>query len=60
MLFIARAKRKLKEEMKTEKVKEEPSFYVDRDRAAAVVIGSRDIKSDLKVYEFTLLWESYE
>lgn len=27
----------------------EQVFYVDRDRAAAVVIGNKDIKSDLKV-----------
>ncbi len=24
-------------------------FYVDRDRAAAVVIGNKDIKKDLRV-----------
>ncbi len=26
-------------------------YYVDRDRAAAVVIGNKDIKKDLRVRE---------
>ena len=58
MPFVARVNRKLKEEQKKQKIKEEPIFYIDRDRAAAVVIGSKDIKSELKVCEFILFRES--
>ena len=47
--FKARANRKLREEKKKNNEKEEPTYYVDRDRAAAVVVGSKDIKSELKV-----------
>ena len=54
MPIAARVNRKLKEEMKKQKVKEETTFYVDRDRAAAVVIGSKDIKSELKVNSYDM------
>ena len=49
----ARVKRKTKEEMKKQHIKEEPTFYVDRDRAGAVGVGSKDIKSELKVLSNT-------
>ena len=39
----------MKEEKKKNNEKEEPTYYVDRDRAAAIVVGSKDIKSELKV-----------
>ena len=39
----------MKEQKKINNEKEEPTYYVDRDRAAAVVVGSKDIKSELKV-----------
>ena len=47
--MIARANRKMKEEMRKNNFKEEPTYYIDRDRAAATVAGSKDIKSELKV-----------
>ena len=48
-IFTARFNRKLREEKKKHNIIDEPTFYVDRDRAAAVVVGSKDIKSELKV-----------
>ena len=39
----------MREEKKKNNEKDEPTYYVDRDRAAAVVVGSKDIKSELKV-----------
>ena len=48
-ISAARFNRKLKEEKRKHNVIDEPTFYVDRDRAAAVVVGSKDIKSELKV-----------
>ena len=38
--MIARANRKMKEEMRKNNFKEEPTYYIDRDRAAATVAGS--------------------
>ena len=39
----------MKDEMRKNNFKEEPTYYIDRDRAAATVAGSKDIKSELKV-----------
>ena len=47
--MIARANRKMKEEMRKNNFKEEPTYYIDRDRAAATSAGTKDIKSELKV-----------
>ena len=48
--MLARTNRKLKEEKRKNNIKDDPTYYVDRDRAAAVVTGSKDIKSELKVF----------
>ena len=61
MYFPARAKRKEKEQLRKQNIIEETTYYVDSDRAAAVVVGSKDIKSDLKVILFSnymRLWVS--
>ena len=47
--MIARANRKMKDEMRKNNFKEEPTYYIDRDRAAATSAGTKDIKSELKV-----------
>ena len=48
-ILPARFNRKIREEKRKHNVIDEPTFYIDRDRAAAVVVGSKDIKSELKV-----------
>ena len=39
----------MKDEMRKNNFKEEPTYYIDRDRAAATSAGTKDIKSELKV-----------
>ena len=46
----------MREEQKKNNEKEDPTFYVDRDRAAAVVVGSKDIKKELKVRNMILIY----
>ena len=51
---VSGRQRKLENEArkdKPEKPEDGACFYVDRDRAAAVVIGNKDIKSDLRVWD---------
>ena len=43
-----RSRQKRKETKQTEKVE---VYYIDRDRAAAVVLGNKDIKRDLETIQ---------